>query len=170
MDLARRMVQCGSITTRTLDRIYNSSVTLVQIASRRWRPQPILRRRLCTKTAGTNSDAKGFELVFLESGEQVANDALFEASMKKSSVPWKDYSRLMKDEKSIYMAHLNAVENRKLLYKDPTTGYIVFSVSQHLHKGSCCGNGCRHCPYGLENCADFVKKKFKWNGAYYVQS
>ncbi|WKX95644.1 hypothetical protein Q1695_012253 [Nippostrongylus brasiliensis] len=108
MDLARRMVQCGSITTRTLDRIYNSSVTLVQIASRRWRPQPILRRRLCTKTAGTNSSAQGFELVFLESGEQVANDALFEASMKKSSVPWKDYSRLMKDEKSIYMAHLNA--------------------------------------------------------------
>lgn len=26
-------------------------------------------------------------------------------------------------------------------------GYHVFSRWHHLKRGSCCGNGCRHCPY-----------------------
>jgi hypothetical protein len=24
---------------------------------------------------------------------------------------------------------------------------VVFSERYHLRRGSCCGNGCRHCPY-----------------------
>src|ERR1700722_4970600 len=24
---------------------------------------------------------------------------------------------------------------------------VVFTASYHLRRGSCCGNGCRHCPY-----------------------
>ncbi len=27
-------------------------------------------------------------------------------------------------------------------------GQYVFSSWYHLKRGSCCGNGCRHCPYG----------------------
>lgn len=27
-------------------------------------------------------------------------------------------------------------------------GYIVFTPWYHLKRGDCCGNGCRHCPYG----------------------
>ncbi|AUW37880.1 hypothetical protein AL542_18545 [Grimontia hollisae] len=27
-------------------------------------------------------------------------------------------------------------------------GRYVFSAWYHLKRGSCCGNGCRHCPYG----------------------
>ncbi|USH04135.1 hypothetical protein K6Q96_10785 [Grimontia kaedaensis] len=27
-------------------------------------------------------------------------------------------------------------------------GFYVFSAWYHLRRGSCCGNGCRHCPYG----------------------
>ena len=25
---------------------------------------------------------------------------------------------------------------------------IVFTAAYHLKRGSCCGSGCRHCPYG----------------------
>jgi Family of unknown function (DUF5522) len=27
-------------------------------------------------------------------------------------------------------------------------GYLVFTAAYHLKRGSCCGSGCRHCPYG----------------------
>ncbi len=27
--------------------------------------------------------------------------------------------------------------------------YMVFTAAYHLKRGSCCGSGCRHCPYGL---------------------
>jgi len=30
-------------------------------------------------------------------------------------------------------------------------GYYVFTAWHHLKRGSCCGNGCRHCPYGFMN-------------------
>lgn len=26
-------------------------------------------------------------------------------------------------------------------------GYIVFTELAHIERGSCCGNGCLHCPY-----------------------
>ncbi|WBA40904.1 DUF5522 domain-containing protein [Hymenobacter canadensis] len=26
-------------------------------------------------------------------------------------------------------------------------GYMVFTEQYHLRRGSCCGNGCRHCPW-----------------------
>ena len=25
---------------------------------------------------------------------------------------------------------------------------MVFTATYHLKRGSCCGSGCRHCPYG----------------------
>ncbi len=25
---------------------------------------------------------------------------------------------------------------------------LVFTAAWHLKRGSCCGSGCRHCPYG----------------------
>ncbi|HWA93179.1 MAG TPA: DUF5522 domain-containing protein [Terracidiphilus sp.] len=27
-------------------------------------------------------------------------------------------------------------------------GLMVFTAAYHLKRGSCCGSGCRHCPYG----------------------
>ncbi|MFI5154913.1 MAG: DUF5522 domain-containing protein [Chitinophagales bacterium] len=30
-------------------------------------------------------------------------------------------------------------------------GYLVLSEAYHLQRGSCCGNGCKHCPYDYEN-------------------
>lgn len=26
-------------------------------------------------------------------------------------------------------------------------GFLVFTAKFHLQRGSCCGSGCRHCPY-----------------------
>jgi len=26
---------------------------------------------------------------------------------------------------------------------------MVFTAAYHLKRGSCCGSGCRHCPYGF---------------------
>lgn len=28
-------------------------------------------------------------------------------------------------------------------------GNMVFTAAFHLKRGSCCGSGCRHCPYGF---------------------
>jgi hypothetical protein len=25
--------------------------------------------------------------------------------------------------------------------------YVVFTAKYHLKRGTCCGSGCRHCPY-----------------------
>lgn len=46
-----------------------------------------------------------------------------------------------------------AAEPRKL---EPEDYYfdgpdMVFTAAYHLKRGYCCGNGCRHCPYGLVN-------------------
>lgn len=29
-------------------------------------------------------------------------------------------------------------------------GYLVFTEKYHLKRGYCCGNRCRHCPFGHE--------------------
>ncbi len=26
-------------------------------------------------------------------------------------------------------------------------GFLVYTAAYHLKRGSCCGSGCRHCPY-----------------------
>ena len=28
-------------------------------------------------------------------------------------------------------------------------GFLVFTRAHHLKRGQCCGNGCRHCPFGF---------------------
>jgi hypothetical protein len=32
-------------------------------------------------------------------------------------------------------------------YRDPETGYLVFTEKFLARRGECCGSGCRHCPY-----------------------
>ncbi|QKG54261.1 DUF5522 domain-containing protein [Hymenobacter sp. BRD67] len=29
-------------------------------------------------------------------------------------------------------------------------GYLVFTAQYHLRRGTCCGSGCRHCPWQKE--------------------
>lgn len=33
-------------------------------------------------------------------------------------------------------------------------GFIVLTELYHLQKGTCCGNGCRHCPYDYDDVPD----------------
>jgi len=47
--------------------------------------------------------------------------------------------------------HTHAVQLGQLTYIDPDTGYTVFTQVAHLKRGNCCGNKCRHCPYGWAN-------------------
>jgi diphthamide synthase (EF-2-diphthine--ammonia ligase) len=44
--------------------------------------------------------------------------------------------------------HRVAMERGDDMYKDPVTGYMVFTEDHHRKRGACCGRGCRHCPYG----------------------
>lgn len=47
--------------------------------------------------------------------------------------------------------HKNAMLKGSTTYVDPATGFTVFTELAHLRRGKCCGNMCRHCPYGWEN-------------------
>lgn len=48
-------------------------------------------------------------------------------------------------------AHLAACRRGETLYLDPATGLSCFTEVAHLQRGVCCGNRCRHCPYGWQN-------------------
>lgn len=45
--------------------------------------------------------------------------------------------------------HEDACSRGELFYRDPETGYIVFTRVKHLARGRCCKSGCRHCPFGF---------------------
>ena len=54
------------------------------------------------------------------------------------------------DIEDFHRIHENALSRAESTYKDPETGYTVFTELTHLKRGKCCGNRCRHCPYGWE--------------------
>ncbi|KAI9020473.1 hypothetical protein DFJ74DRAFT_707527 [Hyaloraphidium curvatum] len=63
------------------------------------------------------------------------------------------------DRTARYMAaHEKAVAMGLHTYKDPETGYTVFTALSHLERGDCCGRGCRHCPFGHRNVPEEKKK------------
>jgi len=43
--------------------------------------------------------------------------------------------------------HAEACARGELSYRDPATGYTVFTRLKLLERGYCCKSGCRHCPY-----------------------
>jgi cob(I)alamin adenosyltransferase len=57
----------------------------------------------------------------------------------------------MTDEHDIEDIHKTAILQGSTTYTDPSTGFLVFSELAHLQRGTCCGNQCRHCPYGWSN-------------------
>ncbi len=44
------------------------------------------------------------------------------------------------------------IENDDFYFNEE--GNMVFTEKYLLHKGECCGNGCRHCPYNYINVAE----------------
>jgi len=103
-----------------------------------------------------------------DGSEMLADYVLFEDSMLRSKVPYTNYKVLDSDERAVYVAHLKAIEARKLEYKCPLTKQLYKTISQLLYDGKCCGVGCRHCPYSLSGCSDEVRRKTVWTGAYYA--
>ena len=47
--------------------------------------------------------------------------------------------------------HLAACKEGRSTYIDPATGYQVLTSDALQKQGKCCGNSCRHCPYGHIN-------------------
>jgi ATP-binding cassette subfamily B (MDR/TAP) protein 1 len=54
--------------------------------------------------------------------------------------------------------HKAACDQGAMSYKDPDTGYQVFTELAHKKRGKCCGSGCRHCPYSHVNVKDKASK------------
>ena len=57
--------------------------------------------------------------------------------------------------------HQRSLEEGSTTYIDPETGYTVFTELTHLKRGFCCGNQCRHCPYGFERVRSGIRRQAK---------
>lgn len=53
-----------------------------------------------------------------------------------------------------FSEHDRACARGASTYTDPESGYQVFTHLGLERRGTCCGCGCRHCPYGHENVQD----------------
>lgn len=52
------------------------------------------------------------------------------------------------DERAaVLVAHDRAMAEGRPAYLDPGTGLIVLTAGSLWLTGSCCGSGCRHCPF-----------------------
>jgi hypothetical protein len=47
----------------------------------------------------------------------------------------------------IMTRHRSAVLQGSPSYRDPVSGFSVFTASFLASRGYCCSSGCRHCPY-----------------------
>ena len=48
---------------------------------------------------------------------------------------------------AILQAHRVAMDAGQPGYLDPATGLFVITAAEHVRRGHCCANDCRHCPY-----------------------
>ncbi|MFV2011708.1 MULTISPECIES: DUF5522 domain-containing protein [unclassified Micromonospora] len=48
---------------------------------------------------------------------------------------------------AVLAAHAAALDAGEAGYLDPGTGLFVLTAAFLAHRGTCCGQGCRHCPY-----------------------
>ncbi|KAL9988846.1 hypothetical protein ACROYT_G003336 [Oculina patagonica] len=95
---------------------------------------------------------------------KVTDESVDCKSRERGEIQW---HKLSDDEKNIYFAHKTACMKGENSYADPVTGYMVFTEEFLMKRRSCCGNGCRHCPYGHENVPQSQRNK-KFNSAFYV--
>lgn len=73
-----------------------------------------------------------------------------EASAVVDPTPIPSQSSGLEAQVAIRSLHREACASGKDTYKDPATGYDVFT-SDYLRTRDCCGSGCRHCPWGHRN-------------------
>jgi len=48
---------------------------------------------------------------------------------------------------AVRAAHSAALDAGEATYRDPISGYRVLTARTLAERGTCCGLGCRHCPY-----------------------
>ena len=48
---------------------------------------------------------------------------------------------------AVLSAHGRALRAGEATYVDPISGYRVLTACTLAERGTCCGLGCRHCPY-----------------------
>jgi uncharacterized protein DUF5522 len=51
------------------------------------------------------------------------------------------------DRAAILAAHAEALDAGDAGYLDPASGLFVLTAGFLANRGTCCGRGCRHCPY-----------------------
>ncbi|WP_341719685.1 DUF5522 domain-containing protein [Micromonospora sp. FIMYZ51] len=51
------------------------------------------------------------------------------------------------ERERILAAHADALAAGEAGYLDPATGLFVLTAGFLAQRGTCCGRGCRHCPY-----------------------
>jgi hypothetical protein len=49
--------------------------------------------------------------------------------------------------RTILACHEAAMAAGRPTYRDPATGFEVFTARYLWERGTCCDSGCRHCPY-----------------------
>ncbi|KAE8884521.1 hypothetical protein PF005_g15447 [Phytophthora fragariae] len=101
--------------------------------------------------------------------------------MKDSTFPYKlfDTSLVARGSKTeetmspelleIEELHRAACVNKQAMYTDPATGYSVMTAYILKERQVCCGNGCRHCPYGHANVKDPSRRKNKLAGNVFLR-
>ncbi|KXJ16662.1 uncharacterized protein C1orf53 [Exaiptasia diaphana] len=126
-------------------------------------PQRSVLQEKTSKASSTTSTVNGNSD---QSHKCVGKNSNFVGSVEISSKDSVDLGKLSEEEKEIYYRHLEACQNGESMYKDPATGYAVFTEIFHKQRNSCCGNGCRHCPYNHEN-VPASRRTTKFNSAFY---
>ncbi len=51
------------------------------------------------------------------------------------------------DRAAVLAAHAAALDAGEAGYPDPSSGLFVLTAGFLAARGTCCGRGCRHCPY-----------------------
>lgn len=57
------------------------------------------------------------------------------------------FDRSRPDAAAVLGCHRRAVRAGEAGYVDPSTGLFVLTALHLWERGTCCANGCRHCPY-----------------------
>lgn len=83
----------------------------------------------------------------------------FVSSATTSDKPRKLSSTLSPELLEIEELHRAACLKKEAMYKDPATGYSVLTAHFLKERQVCCGNCCRHCPYGHANVKDASRRK-----------
>ncbi|VDP80330.1 unnamed protein product [Echinostoma caproni] len=51
---------------------------------------------------------------------------------------------------------------RQTTYRDPKTGFVVFTELAHLERGECCGNRCRHVNFWIISVPTYARQSPVW--------